>query len=88
MCITAPHPCIFLFQSLLEDFYLGAFSSRKVFIDAFRNHGQAMKRDPVLALLVFWCLFIFIFFSCSQSKLAGYLLPIFPALAPLNRGRL
>ena len=39
-----------------------------------------MKRDPVLALLVIWSLFIFFFFSLAQSKLAGYLLPVLPGL--------
>jgi 4-amino-4-deoxy-L-arabinose transferase-like glycosyltransferase len=33
--------------------------------------------------LVTWALFIFLFFSKSQSKLIPYLLPIFPALAAL-----
>ena len=55
----------------------------KVIRTALRNRGLAMKRDPVKALLVIWSAFIFIFFSVSQSKLAGYLLPIFPALALL-----
>jgi 4-amino-4-deoxy-L-arabinose transferase-like glycosyltransferase len=56
----------------------------KVFIDACRKRGLAMKRDPILALLMIWSLFIFLFFSFSQSKLIGYLLPIFPALALLT----
>ncbi|MFI4922050.1 MAG: hypothetical protein ACHQAZ_10470, partial [Gammaproteobacteria bacterium] len=30
-----------------------------------------------------WCLFIFVFFSLSDSKLGSYILPIFPALAVL-----
>jgi 4-amino-4-deoxy-L-arabinose transferase-like glycosyltransferase len=34
-------------------------------------------------LLVVWCAFIFLFFSMSGSKLASYILPIFPALAIL-----
>ncbi len=31
--------------------------------------------------LLIWCVFIFVFFSISKSKLPAYLLPIFPALA-------
>lgn len=34
-------------------------------------------------LLLIWCVFIFIFFSVSGSKLPSYILPIFPALALL-----
>ena len=34
-------------------------------------------------LLTLWALFCFIFFSLSQSKLAPYILPLFPALALL-----
>ncbi len=53
---------------------------------------QAMRRDqgaskkeifqPKLLLLI-WAVFIFVFFSYSSSKLPGYVLPIFPALALL-----
>jgi 4-amino-4-deoxy-L-arabinose transferase-like glycosyltransferase len=34
-------------------------------------------------LLVIWVLFVFVFFSVSQSKLVPYILPMFPALALL-----
>jgi 4-amino-4-deoxy-L-arabinose transferase-like glycosyltransferase len=34
-------------------------------------------------LLVIWSVFIFVFFSLSQSKLPAYILPVFPALAIL-----
>lgn len=48
---------------------------------------QAVRRDrtvfqPKLLLLI-WSVFIFVFFSYSSSKLPGYILPIFPALALL-----
>lgn len=33
--------------------------------------------------LITWVVFIFMFFSASQSKLIGYILPVFPALAVL-----
>ena len=36
-------------------------------------------------LLALWVLFCFVFFSLSQSKLAPYILPLFPALAPAGR---
>ena len=33
--------------------------------------------------LLVWCVFVFFFFSISNSKLASYILPMFPALAVL-----
>lgn len=44
-------------------------------------------KDRVVQVLTLWTVFIFLFFSFSQSKLAPYILPIFPALA-LLAGRL
>ncbi len=49
--------------------------------------GAALRREtgafrPRLMLLI-WAVFIFVFFSASSSKLPGYILPIFPALALL-----
>ena len=41
------------------------------------------KFQPALLLLI-WSGFIFIFFSASSSKLPGYIVPIFPALAMLT----
>lgn len=35
-------------------------------------------------LTLIWIIFIFVFFSISHSKLTGYILPIFPALALLS----
>jgi 4-amino-4-deoxy-L-arabinose transferase-like glycosyltransferase len=33
--------------------------------------------------LLLWCAVVFVFFSASDSKLVPYILPLFPALAPL-----
>jgi 4-amino-4-deoxy-L-arabinose transferase-like glycosyltransferase len=41
-----------------------------------------LRAGPDL-LLALWALFCFVFFSLSQSKLAPYILPMFPALALL-----
>ena len=55
--------------------------------------GRAWKRDaasqfqPRRFLLV-WIVFIYLFFSVSDSKLPSYILPIFPALALLIGERL
>ncbi|NGZ84093.1 glycosyltransferase family 39 protein [Duganella aceris] len=48
-------------------------------------HGarrEAARFQPKLLLLI-WSVFILFFFSASSSKLPGYILPIFPALAML-----
>jgi 4-amino-4-deoxy-L-arabinose transferase-like glycosyltransferase len=52
---------------------------------AVRREGTASQKaifQPKLMLLI-WAVFIFAFFSYSSSKLPGYILPIFPALALL-----
>lgn len=51
------------------------------FAQGFRNKAFSIFK-PKLFLLV-WAVFIFLFFSYSNSKLPGYILPIFPALALL-----
>jgi 4-amino-4-deoxy-L-arabinose transferase-like glycosyltransferase len=48
--------------------------------------AAAVRREPgrrfqPRMLLLTWAVFIFFFFSYSSSKLPGYILPIFPALA-------
>ncbi len=49
---------------------------------AWRGAGQVERFKPRRFLLI-WAVFIFVFFSKSDSKLASYILPIFPALALL-----
>jgi 4-amino-4-deoxy-L-arabinose transferase-like glycosyltransferase len=49
---------------------------------------QAWKKKPSLTFqtdrfLLVWCAVVFVFFSVSDSKLASYILPVFPALAVL-----
>jgi 4-amino-4-deoxy-L-arabinose transferase-like glycosyltransferase len=49
---------------------------------------SAARRRPLLAFqpqrfLLAWSVLVFVFFSISDSKLFGYILPIFPALAML-----
>lgn len=57
--------------------------------------ARAWKADPATPkafqprrFLLLWCAVIFVFFSASGSKLASYILPIFPALALLIGQRL
>lgn len=49
---------------------------------AWRAEGGEASFRPRLFLLL-WSVVIFLFFSASNSKLPGYILPIFPALALL-----
>jgi 4-amino-4-deoxy-L-arabinose transferase-like glycosyltransferase len=59
--------------------WLGALP-QALFNAARRERGATFQ--PRLLLLI-WAAFIFFFFSYSNSKLPGYILPIFPALALL-----
>jgi 4-amino-4-deoxy-L-arabinose transferase-like glycosyltransferase len=46
--------------------------------------GWAKRGENAIAwFLITWVAFIFLFFTKSQSKLIGYILPVFPALAVL-----
>jgi len=49
---------------------------------AVRDESRPASFRPVL-LLAIWAVAIFLFFSASSSKLPGYILPVFPALALL-----
>ena len=51
-------------------------------IDAARRDGETTRFRPRLMLLV-WVAFITLFFTKSNSKLPGYILPVFPAVALL-----
>ena len=46
------------------------------------------RRDFASSFLLVWVIFIFVFFSVSDSKLTSYILPLFPALALLLAQRL
>jgi 4-amino-4-deoxy-L-arabinose transferase-like glycosyltransferase len=55
--------------------------------------ARAWKREPeknfqVQRFLLLWAAVVFVFFSASSSKLASYILPMFPALALLVGARL
>jgi len=76
-------PFYFFVPVILAGFMPWTVFLPKVFVSSFENRGLAMKRDPVRALLVLWTLFVFFFFSISQSKLVAYMLPVIPALALL-----
>lgn len=52
-------------------------------IRAWKVEPAAQQRFKPKRFLLIWAVFIFVFFSLSGSKLASYILPIFPALALL-----
>ncbi|MDA8259340.1 MAG: glycosyltransferase family 39 protein [Betaproteobacteria bacterium] len=47
------------------------------------TRSEAGKRFQPRRFLLVWAVLVFVFFSVSGSKLASYILPIFPALAAL-----
>jgi 4-amino-4-deoxy-L-arabinose transferase-like glycosyltransferase len=77
------HPQPFYFFAIVV--ILGAMPWSFLFIPAIRRlRSLKPRRDPQDALRVFaliWVALPLIFFSFSQSKLPGYLLPVFPAMA-------
>jgi 4-amino-4-deoxy-L-arabinose transferase-like glycosyltransferase len=48
-----------------------------------KGFWEARRQDGVQLFLLVWIVFIFIFFSLSDSKLIPYILPIFPPIAAL-----
>jgi 4-amino-4-deoxy-L-arabinose transferase-like glycosyltransferase len=52
-------------------------------VRAWKVEPAAEQRFKPKRFLLIWAVFIFVFFSLSGSKLASYILPIFPALALL-----
>lgn len=57
-------------------------------VHAWKHPAGAVTRFKPQRFLLVWAVFIFVFFSKSDSKLASYILPIFPALALLIGARL
>ncbi|MFA5975464.1 MAG: phospholipid carrier-dependent glycosyltransferase [Elusimicrobiota bacterium] len=77
-------PVYFFIPILLAGFLPWSVFLPAVFRYWLARRGAALKRDAVGALLLIWVVFIFLFFSLSQSKLPPYILPLFPALALLT----
>jgi 4-amino-4-deoxy-L-arabinose transferase-like glycosyltransferase len=46
--------------------------------DILKNGWRRLKDDPKRVLLLYWIALPFVFFSLSENKLPGYLLPILP----------
>ena len=61
------------------------FQIPRAFLQAWTERKQEFSSGWLLAC---WTVVIFVFFSVSKSKLPGYIIPIFPALAMLIGARL
>lgn len=73
-----------LFRFLIHEFVLVYLRRRAPAGGAEQAEiGLIESRFDYSLFLWLWCGFIFLFFSLSDSKLASYILPIFPALAIL-----
>ena len=55
---------------------------------SWRSGGQKLKEFSAVRFLLVWTVFIYVFFSISDSKLPSYLLPMFPPLALLMGKRI
>jgi len=71
-----------LFRFMNHELVLG-YLRRKAGVEEKAEIALIESRFDYGLFLWLWCLFIFVFFSLSDSKLGSYILPIFPALAVL-----
>jgi 4-amino-4-deoxy-L-arabinose transferase-like glycosyltransferase len=74
----------FLFPALKFNFRRSSLATGQVVTAGDSSPAKpALSERDILWFLLIWVIFIFLFFSKSQSKLAPYILPVFPALAVL-----
>ncbi len=78
-------PIYYFVPLLLVGILPWIFQIPRAFFQAWNERKQAFSSGW---LLVCWTVVIFAFFSVSKSKLPGYIIPIFPALAMLIGARL
>lgn len=76
-------PWYYFFPLLLGGFLPWLLQLPKGILLAFQERSNQEPTFKPLWLCLIWCVLIFAFFSKSQSKLPGYIIPIFPALAIL-----
>ncbi len=76
-------PWHFFFPLLIVGFLPWLFQLPKSFVNALQDRNQTQINFKPQWLCLVWAIVIFAFFSFSKSKLPGYLVPIFPALAIL-----
>lgn len=78
-------PWHYFFPLLLVGFLPWLWQIPGSFVAAFKERSSRSEENMFkpLWLCLIWAVLIFAFFSKSQSKLPGYIIPIFPALAIL-----
>ncbi|CUH94000.1 putative membrane protein [Propionispora sp. 2/2-37] len=83
MRFTSPeHPEGILWYYYLPVLIVGFFPWISVLPQAVLAACKANRREPrTLSFLLTWAVFIFAFFSISQTKLVSYILPMFPPVA-------
>ena len=74
-------PFYYYFPVLLGGFFPWSCFLPLALVRVFRDRFK--KMDEAVAFLVIWSLVVFLFFSVASSKLATYLLPMFPAVSCL-----
>ena len=77
-------PWYFFLPILLIGFLPWLFQLPKSIAIAFLDRSNSQSMFNPLWLCFIWAALIFVFFSISHSKLPGYVIPIFPALAILT----
>ncbi len=76
-------PFWFFIPITIFGFFPWTFFLPRAIKDAIPKTFRDWKIYDLESFLIVWIVFIFIFFSCSNSILIPYILPIFPALAIL-----
>jgi 4-amino-4-deoxy-L-arabinose transferase-like glycosyltransferase len=74
-------PFYYYFPVILGGFFPWSCFLPLALFRSFRD--GLMKGDEAVAFLLIWSLVVFLFFSAASSKLATYLLPMFPAVSCL-----
>lgn len=74
-------PWFYFFPLLIVGFLPWLLQLPKSLALAFTERSNREETFKPLWMCLIWSVFIFAFFSKSQSKLPGYIIPIFPALA-------
>lgn len=74
-------PWFYFFPLLIVGFLPWLLQLPKSLTLAFTERSNREETFKPLWMCLIWSVFIFAFFSKSQSKLPGYIIPIFPALA-------
>jgi 4-amino-4-deoxy-L-arabinose transferase-like glycosyltransferase len=76
-------PFYFYGLALIAGFFPWIVFLPKVIHAWFAHRHAALQRDPEGAVMVTWVCLVFICLTIAESKTAGWLLPVFPALALL-----